>query len=90
MKKHLKMGSIEAHSPEKFLVSLANMLDNMCIEEMQEAVSLINKNTRVEASGGVTLETVEAIARTGVDYISVGSLTHSVRSVDMSLRVVGS
>jgi len=66
------------------------MLDNMGIEEMQEAVALINKRALVEASGGVKLETVEEIARTGVDYISVGALTHSVRAVDMSLRVSGS
>ncbi len=66
------------------------MLDNMSVEEMQEAVALINKRALVEASGGVKLETVEAIARTGVDYISVGALTHSVRAVDMSLKVCGS
>ena len=66
------------------------MLDNMGIEEMQEAVALINKRALVEASGGVKLETVEEIARAGVDYISVGALTHSVRAVDMSLRVSGS
>jgi nicotinate-nucleotide pyrophosphorylase (carboxylating) len=66
------------------------MLDNMSIEEMQEAVALINKKALVEASGGVKLETVEEIARTGVDYISVGALTHSVRAVDMSLKVSGS
>ncbi|MDX1778739.1 MAG: nicotinate-nucleotide diphosphorylase (carboxylating), partial [Thermodesulfobacteriota bacterium] len=50
----------------------------------------INKRALVEASGGVTLETIEDIARTGVDYISVGALTHSVRAVDISLRIVGS
>ena len=66
------------------------MLDNMSVEEMQEAVALINKRALVEASGGMKLETVEEIARTGVDYISVGALTHSVRAVDMSLKVSGS
>ena len=66
------------------------MLDNMSVEEMQEAVALINKRVLVEASGGVKLETVEGIARTGVDFISVGALTHSVRAVDMSLKVSGS
>ena len=66
------------------------MLDNMSVEEMQEAVALINKRALVEASGGVKLEAVEGIARTGVDYISVGALTHSVRAVDMSLKVSGS
>ena len=66
------------------------MLDNMSVEEMREAVALINKKALVEASGGVKLETVEEIARTGVDYISVGALTHSARAVDMSLRICGS
>ncbi|MET3291342.1 UNVERIFIED_CONTAM: nicotinate-nucleotide pyrophosphorylase (carboxylating) [Brevibacillus sp. OAP136] len=61
------------------------MLDNMSPEMMREAVSLINGRAIVEASGGVTLETVRAIAETGVDVISVGALTHSVRALDISL-----
>jgi nicotinate-nucleotide pyrophosphorylase (carboxylating) len=64
------------------------MLDNMPLEEMREAVRLIkgrSPRTIVEASGGVRLETVRAIAETGVDVISAGSLTHSVRAVDISL-----
>ncbi|WP_246009497.1 carboxylating nicotinate-nucleotide diphosphorylase [Brevibacillus fluminis] len=61
------------------------MLDNMSTEMMREAVSLINGRAIVEASGGVTLETVRAIAETGVDVISVGALTHSVRALDISL-----
>lgn len=61
------------------------MLDNMSPEMMREAVALINGRAIVEASGGVTLETVRAIAETGVDVISVGALTHSVRALDISL-----
>lgn len=61
------------------------MLDNMAIPEMTEAVALIGGRAVVEASGGVTLETIGGIARTGVDVISVGALTHSVKALDISL-----
>ncbi len=61
------------------------MLDNMSIDEMKRGVELIGGRVPVEASGGVTLETVRAIAETGVDLISVGALTHSPRSVDISM-----
>lgn len=62
------------------------MLDNMSPELMKEAVSLINGKTEVEASGGITEETIRAVAETGVDFISVGALTHSIMSKDMSLK----
>ena len=62
------------------------MLDNMSLENMRSAVCLINKRFEVEASGGVTLETISSIAETGVDFISVGALTHSIKSLDMSLK----
>ena len=65
----------------------AIMLDNMDVHLIKEAVTMINGRVRVEASGGVTLDTVEEIARTGVDCISVGALTHSARAVDMSLKI---
>jgi nicotinate-nucleotide pyrophosphorylase (carboxylating) len=61
------------------------MLDNMSPETMRQAVQLINQQAIVEASGGVTLETVRQIAETGVDVISVGRLTHSAPSSDISL-----
>jgi len=64
------------------------MLDNFDIVEMQKAVSLINGKCKVEASGGVNIYTVKEIAETGVDYISVGALTHSVKALDISLNVV--
>lgn len=63
------------------------MLDNMGLEKMQEAVKLINKQAIVEASGNVNLNTVYDIAHTGVDIISVGSLTHSVSAFDISMRI---
>jgi nicotinate-nucleotide pyrophosphorylase (carboxylating) len=61
------------------------MLDNMDLEGLREAVQLIDGRALVEASGGVTLERVRAIAETGVDLISVGALTHSSRAVDISM-----
>lgn len=61
------------------------MLDNFPIELMARAVALINRRVEVEASGGITLVNVRAVAGTGVDFISVGALTHSVRSLDLSL-----
>ncbi|ATO49504.1 carboxylating nicotinate-nucleotide diphosphorylase [Brevibacillus laterosporus] len=61
------------------------MLDNMPCDMMREAVQIIQGKAIIEASGGVTLETVRAIAETGVDVISVGGLTHSVTALDISL-----
>ena len=61
------------------------MLDNMGLPEMREAVILIGKRALVEASGGVNLQSIRAIAETGVDIISVGALTHSVRATDISM-----
>jgi nicotinate-nucleotide pyrophosphorylase (carboxylating) len=63
------------------------MLDNMTVAEMKKAVQLIKGRALVEASGGVTLKNVREIAATGVDLISVGELTHSVKALDMSLEV---
>ncbi|MGW9168273.1 carboxylating nicotinate-nucleotide diphosphorylase [Agromyces sp. NPDC055658] len=64
------------------------MLDNFTTDELRAGVALIDGRTIVEASGGVNLDTVAAIAATGVDVISVGALTHSVRSLDLGLDVV--
>jgi len=61
------------------------MLDNMTLEQMREAVQLIAQRALVEASGGVNLTTIKGIAQTGVDIISVGALTHSVRAADISM-----
>ncbi|PSR55212.1 nicotinate-nucleotide diphosphorylase (carboxylating) [Adhaeribacter arboris] len=62
------------------------MLDNMTPDQLREAVQLINGRFITEASGGITKETIAAVAATGVDFISVGALTHSVRSMDISLK----
>ncbi|MTB53641.1 carboxylating nicotinate-nucleotide diphosphorylase [Lewinella sp. W8] len=64
------------------------MLDNFEVPIMREAVAHINKQYEVEASGGITLESIREIAQTGVDFISVGALTHSATSLDLSLKVV--
>ena len=63
------------------------MLDNMTNEQMAEAVKLINKRALAEASGNVSEETISDIAKTGVDIISVGKLTHSANSVDISMNI---
>ena len=62
------------------------MLDNMTVAEMKDAVAIIGGQSEIEASGGITEETIQAIAETGVDFISVGALTHSIKSLDMSLK----
>ncbi|HAV62683.1 MAG TPA: carboxylating nicotinate-nucleotide diphosphorylase [Verrucomicrobiales bacterium] len=61
------------------------LLDNMTPQELREAVKLSKGRCETEASGGVTLSNIRALAETGVDYISVGALTHSARSVDIAL-----
>ncbi|KEO83394.1 carboxylating nicotinate-nucleotide diphosphorylase [Tumebacillus flagellatus] len=63
------------------------MLDNMTPEQMDAAVEKIAGRALVEASGGVTEETIVEIAKTGVDYISIGALTHSIKSLDISLDI---
>jgi nicotinate-nucleotide pyrophosphorylase (carboxylating) len=64
------------------------MLDNFGLEDMRDAVAIVGGRVTLEASGGVTLETVRAIAETGVDVISVGVLTHSTRVLDIGLDAV--
>jgi nicotinate-nucleotide pyrophosphorylase (carboxylating) len=63
------------------------MLDNFELPLISEAVAIINKRFETEVSGGVTLQTVRKIAMTGVDYISVGALTHSAGTLDLSLKI---
>lgn len=62
------------------------MLDNFTPQELEKALSLIEGKYETEASGGITLETIESYARTGVDFISVGALIHQARSLDLSLK----
>ncbi len=64
------------------------LLDNMTLDELRQAVAVAAGRADLEASGGVNLDTVRAIAETGVDFISVGALTHSARALDVSLEVL--
>ena len=93
-KKHRTKFKIEVETKnlkevEEALTTKADiiMLDNFEIDEMKKAVKIINGKCKVEASGGVNLDTVKAIAETGVDFISVGALTHSVKALDISLEI---
>jgi len=63
------------------------MLDNMSPDEMRRVVSLVPSEVKIEASGGITLDNVRAVAMTGVDFISVGALTHSTKALDISLEL---
>src|SRR5262249_13950843 len=83
---------VEVDSLEKLKALLENppdvvMLDNMSISQMKEAIAIIAGRCRIEVSGGVTLENVREIAQTGVDYISVGRLTHSAPSLNLSMDI---
>jgi nicotinate-nucleotide pyrophosphorylase (carboxylating) len=61
------------------------LLDNMDLKQLRQAVKIVNGRAKIEASGGINLKTVRAIAETGVDFISVGALTHSAHAVDIGL-----
>lgn len=83
---------VEVESLEGFDEALALnvdriMLDNMELSELREAVGRAQGRVELEASGGITLSTVGAVAATGVDYVSVGALTHSVMALDVSLEI---
>lgn len=87
---HLRMIEIEVDTLEQLDEALpyrpdAVLLDNMSMDDLKEAVSHVKGRCKTEASGGVTLETVRAIAETGVDFISVGALTHSAINLDVGL-----
>jgi nicotinate-nucleotide pyrophosphorylase (carboxylating) len=64
------------------------MLDNMDLETMKEAVRLIGGLSKTEASGGITEKTIRSVAECGVDFISVGALTHNIKSLDLSLKAI--
>ena len=63
------------------------MLDNMTIEQMAEAVKITGGKALLEASGNITADTIQAVAATGVDIISIGALTHSVKAFDISMKI---
>lgn len=64
------------------------MLDNMSSKLMKECVDLINKRAKIEASGNMTIKRIRKVASTGVNYISIGALTHSVKALDISQRII--
>jgi nicotinate-nucleotide pyrophosphorylase (carboxylating) len=78
------------HEVEAALTAKADfiLLDNMSIDELREAMALIDDQAYAEASGGITIENVREVALTGVHYISIGCITHSVKAVDISLDMV--
>ncbi|TAJ70953.1 MAG: carboxylating nicotinate-nucleotide diphosphorylase [Phenylobacterium sp.] len=91
---HLVKVEVEVDSLVQLQEALAHdpdviMLDNFTLQDMREAVKLADRRVTLEASGGVTLDTVRAIAETGVDVISVGALTHSAKVLDIGLDAVG-
>lgn len=90
---HLVKVEVEVDSLVQLQEALAHdpdviMLDNFTLEDMREAVNLVAGRITLEASGGVTLDTVRDIADTGVDVISVGALTHSARVLDIGLDAI--
>lgn len=89
---HMVMLEVEVRTLEELREALAVkadviMLDNMSCELMAEAVKINNGQAKLEASGNVTLDNIAQIAKTGVDIISLGALTHSVKCFDISLRI---
>lgn len=64
------------------------MFDNFSVEQTRKAVDLVNGRFETESSGGITLETIRGYAETGVDFISVGALTHQIKSLDMNLKKI--
>lgn len=83
---------VEVKSPEEAIEAVAAgadtvMLDNMSIDDMRKTVGLIKGRCLIEASGGVTLKSVRAIAETGVDIISAGALTHSPQALDINMKL---
>lgn len=90
---HLRMIEVEVDSLDQLKEALphgphAVLLDNMSPDTLREAVAMAGGKTVLEASGGVNLDTVAAIAETGVDFISVGALTHSAPNLDLGMDVV--
>ncbi len=89
---HMTKIEIEVDTLEQLEEALAEgadivLLDNMTPDLLRAAVALIGGKMLAEASGGVTLETIAAVAETGVDLISVGALTHSARTLDLGLDI---
>lgn len=89
---HMNKIEVEVRSRDELMEALAVgvdviMLDNMSPAEMAECVKIVDGRARLEASGGITLESLREVALTGVDIISVGAITHSVKAFDISLKI---
>ncbi len=89
---HMNKIEVEVRNQEELKEAIAVgadviMLDNMTPAEMAECVKLTDGRAKLEASGGITLESIHEIAQTGVDIISVGAITHSVKAFDISLKI---
>lgn len=82
----VETGSLEEYKEALGTAADVIMLDNMSLEMMAACVNIPHPGKKIEASGNMTLERVPCVARTGVDFISVGALTHSFRSLDISLK----
>jgi nicotinate-nucleotide pyrophosphorylase (carboxylating) len=63
------------------------LLDNFTLSQLREAVALVQGKVKLEASGGITKESIRAIAETGIDFISVGAMTKNVQAIDLSMRM---
>lgn len=91
--KDLKI-EIEVRNFEELNEALAHggadriMLDNFSVENTRKAVEIINGRTEIESSGGITIDTIRSYAECGVDFVSVGALTHSVKGLDLSFKAV--
>jgi nicotinate-nucleotide pyrophosphorylase (carboxylating) len=90
---HMRVIEIEVDTLDQLQEALAHnpdsiLLDNMSIDELRQAVAMRIGNVVLEASGNVRLETIRQIAATGVDFISVGAITHSARRIDMGLDAI--
>ena len=84
---------VEVESFDEYQQALAAkpdriMLDNFSIVDMQKAVSMNDKKIELEASGDITLENIQEVAQTGVDYISIGALTKHIKAIDLSMRIM--
>jgi len=84
---------VEVETPEELVEAIdagadVVLLDNFSLENLRKAVEINAGRCLLEASGGITLETVGAVARTGVDFVSCGALTHSARAVDLTMEVI--
>ena len=89
---HLLKIEVEVNSIKTFMAALKAgadiiMLDNMKVQDIKKAVKMSKGKVLLEASGGITLDNIRDIADTGVDFISVGALTHSAAAADISLKI---